>query len=77
MPRHCVRATSGDGSETRFVIIVEPEGDHFVARCEAPAEESQAAMPRFYGETPENALRRMAQTLENSYDDIEPIADKG
>lgn len=66
--------------DVKFVkVTVDRQDDHFVASslpCDARGNDSADApslAPKFYGVTQEQALRRMVEALENSYDEVTPF----
>lgn len=68
------------GEEARHVgIRISFEDDRWVSTCcEADAQGREkpggrSFAPKFYGVTADQAHRRMLETLENSYDEIEPV----
>lgn len=78
MPFHLYRVWS-EGEEARCVgIHVTYDEDRWSAVChEAGAQGEEIAggaitMPRFYGVTAEQALRRMLEVLENTFDEVVP-----
>ena len=59
-------------------VKVDTQDDHFVSSS-LPVDasgnvlnENGALAPKFYGMTPEQALRRMVDALENSFEDVQP-----
>jgi hypothetical protein len=79
MSTHLYRATDEGGQPRYFRVIVELQGDHHRATC-APADAAgvelpgaEAVAPAFYGVTHDQALRRMVQVLENTYEEVEAV----
>jgi hypothetical protein len=70
-------ATSGDGKQTRFLLEVVKQDDHWVStlgRYSSTGElESAQVAPRFYGTSQEQARRRMIAVLENQYDEVRVV----
>ena len=71
------RLTDRNGAQTFVRVTVEPQEDHFVSSS-LPVDSKgnlldqvPALAPKFYGVTQEQALRRMTDALENSYDEVE------
>jgi len=77
MSREILVAIKKDGAETRYLLEVFPEGEHWtstLARLDARGEpESERVAPRFYGLTADQARRRMISVLENDYDEVRPL----
>ena len=62
------------GKETRYVLEVAQEGEHFVSTLarmlpDGSVEGAKVA-PRFYGTSPEQARRRMVSILENQFEEV-------
>lgn len=74
MAREVLLATTDDGRESRYVLDVFAEGDHWtstLARLDAHGRpEGGAVAPRFYGMTAEQARRRMLAILENQFESV-------
>ena len=71
------RLTDKQGVQSYVSVTVEPQEDHFVSSS-IPVDnvgnildQVPALAPKFYGVTKEQALRRMTDALENSYDEVE------
>jgi hypothetical protein len=66
-----------DGRETRFLLEISRQGDHWVSTLSrfAPGGELESVQvaPRFYGTTEEQARRRMITVLENQYDEVQSL----
>jgi hypothetical protein len=77
MSREILVATKKDGAETRYLLEVVQEGDHWastLAKLDARGEPEPARIaPRFYGLTEDQARRRMIAVLENDYDEVRPL----
>ncbi len=80
MSNHFYGAADQAGRRGYFRITVEPHGDHHRATC-VPVRadgtelaDAQAVAPAFYGVSPEQALRRMVQVLENTFGDVEAVS---
>ena len=78
MPFHLYKVWN-EGEERRCVgIRVTFDEDRWVSVChEADAQgeelaDGSIATPRFYGVTAEQALRRMLEVLENTFDEVVP-----
>ncbi|MBI4578638.1 MAG: hypothetical protein HY718_02995 [Planctomycetes bacterium] len=72
--REIVVAAASDGRETRYLLEVVQEADHWVSTLGRFSEtgelESGRVAPRFYGTTVEQARRRMISVLENQYEEV-------
>jgi len=83
MPEHFFQTRDGKGAVRFFRITIEREGDHFAATCSAvdakgrELPDAPQAAPRFYGLDAQQALRRMVQALENSYDEVSAVRPGG
>jgi len=70
-------ATAKDGAETRYLLEVAREGDHWTSTLGkfGPAGELESARvaPRFYGTSQEQARRRMISVLENQYEEVRSL----
>lgn len=79
MENYRYRLTDRQGEFSFVLVTVEPQEDHFVSTS-IPVDEAgntvdevPALAPKFYGVTKEQALRRMTDALENSYDEVVPV----
>lgn len=67
-------ARTADGAETRYLLEVAREADHWVStlsKLAASGEvESAKVAPRFYGTSEQQARRRMVTVLENQYEEV-------
>jgi hypothetical protein len=76
MPDYFYKATDAEGQESRFRIHTEPQGDHWMATCDAVNERGEPETggarlaPQFYGFDEGQARRRMVTAVENSYEEI-------
>ncbi|MBI4716754.1 MAG: hypothetical protein HY763_03040 [Planctomycetes bacterium] len=83
MPFHLYKAVREGAESAWFGIRVEFEDDRWVASCRRvdaqgrDLPELPAVAPKFYGVTAEQAQRRMLAVLENSYDELAPLAAEG
>ncbi|HOA73366.1 MAG TPA: hypothetical protein PL151_10990 [Phycisphaerae bacterium] len=70
-------ATAADGTETRYVLKVTQEGDHWASTLgklgPGGEVESTKVAPRFYGMTEEQARRRMIGVLENQFEEVRSL----
>jgi hypothetical protein len=77
MAREILLATRENGTSTRFLLEVFPEGEHWTSTLarldERGRPEAVRVAPRFYGITPEQARRRMIAVLENDFDDVQVV----
>ena len=79
MPFHLYKVWN-EGEEPRYVgVHVTYDEDRWASVCHeadatgATIEGGSIAAPRFYGVTAEQALRRMREVLENTFDDVVPV----
>lgn len=74
MNQEILLARDEQGRETRYLLEISQEGDHWtstLARLDERGQpEAAAVAPRFYGLSYEQARRRMVSVLENQYEDI-------
>ena len=79
MPFHVYQAVRNAEAPRWFGIRIEFEDDRWVASChetdpdgvELPA--GSLVAPKFYGVTPDQAQRRVVESLENAYDEVVPL----
>jgi hypothetical protein len=75
--RETLIATAPDGTETRYVLDVTQEGDHWASTLGklGPGGEMESARvaPRFYGITEDQARRRMISALENQFEEVRSL----
>jgi hypothetical protein len=80
MADHFYRATTPTGDQKIFRVQVQEGDGRFRSLCDQvddrgdPVQEASAVAPRFYGVTAAQALRRMVQVLENSYEQVEEVS---
>ena len=72
--RETITAISSDGTQTRYLLEVIEEGDHWVSTLARLSDrgipEPARVAPRFYGTTADQARRRTITALENQYDEV-------
>lgn len=74
MSREVLIGKAADGRETRYLLELFEEGEHWVSTLSLLNErgvplEARVA-PRFYGATAEQARRKMITVLENQYEEV-------
>lgn len=74
MSREILVASDGCGAETRYLLEVFQENDHWTStllRLDESGEPQEVRVaPRFYGVNAEQARRRMLSVLENQYEEV-------
>jgi hypothetical protein len=80
MSDHFYQAIAADGQRRIFRIHIDEEEGRFRSLCAEVDERGDekpgvaAVAPRFYGVSASQALRRMVQVLENSYEQLEEFS---
>ncbi len=74
MSREILVASDSGGGETRYLLEVFQEDDHWTSVLrrldEAGKPQEDRVAPRFYGFSAEQARRRMVSVLENQYEEV-------
>lgn len=74
MCREILIGRNTDGRETRYLLEVFEEGDHWASTLAQLDEKGMPlearVAPRFYGATAEAARRKMITVLENQYEEV-------
>lgn len=74
MSREILVASDDRGAETRYLLEVFQENDHWTSTLRQLDEHGEPlearVAPRFYGVSAEQARRRMLSVLENQYEEV-------